>query len=606
MANAFTLGGALGSALNSTSGYIKKITSPNDQTLSNLKTGVVSAVKNAPASLGIAANNLGNAASTVKNAVTNPIATTTGLINKAITPAPKPFVNTVQNTQGGITASWQTPTNTVIPKTQEATKINPGLIKKEADPIKKTDTITGSDTKNVTKAANDPSYKYDTSTGKLNTNYSGYVKPEQTYTNTQENILSAKDSTKDNTYVPPVYAPENTNLNAQAIADMANRSRQPIKNYDQIQAKLEENAAKQASLEREITAREANIGTSGVDLSLATGERGILSSKAQAGLSSLRSEASALSGMLGAANTQQQTQQSALGSAISSTMPGMQYGQMTNQQTGAPVAGGNFMSNPMLNASVNEAVRVALQSGPAAAQSLLNGLDAPGRLAFTQAMQQATGGTYNPTAMDTAGSDNVKIAQAFANTGTTINAAKQNIAGLSKQATDLIQQAGINTRDANWANEKINSYVTAESNPVAYRSLMALNNEAQKFLSTIAGSGSNLIPTQVTENIQGLNITDMSSVKLDEFLRNIQAIGTAQADTASSQMQGALGAGATGFYTGGNQGSNTVLTPGETNNSSALSKALVTGGLSLGAGAIAKGSGALDQAGSFLSRVFGK
>lgn len=119
----------------------------------------------------------------------------------------------------------------------------------------------------------------------------------------------------------PKYTPETPNVYGKMTTDLASRASQPIANYNEIQAKLAENAAKQAALEREITAREANIGSSGVDLSLATGERGILSSKSQAGLASLRSEANALSGMLTAANTQQGLQQSALGTATGYAQP---------------------------------------------------------------------------------------------------------------------------------------------------------------------------------------------------------------------------------------------------------------------------------------------
>ena len=412
-----------------------------------------------------------------------------------------------------------------------------------------------------------------------------------------------------NTYTPPTYTAENTSLNAQAIADMANRSRQPSEDFTKQREYANQIAAEQESLAKDFAEKNKNIqGTAGF-LTQQTGLQGQLQSQFNQGQQALSSKYAAAAGLLPSLTSQQQTQQSALGNAISSSMPGMQFGQMTSQQTGRPISGGTYMDNPMLNASVNKAIEIAMQSGPSSpqAQALINGLDAPGRLAFAQGMQQATGGNYNPGMMDTMARNNEAIAKSFADTGTTINAAKQNITGLGKQATDLIQQAGLNTRDANWANEKINTYVTAQSNPVAYRSLRALNNEAQKFLSTIAGSGSNLIPTQVTANIQNLDITDMSALKLNEFLSNIQAIGTAQAETAISQAGGASGTGATGFYTGGNQGYNTTLNPGSTNYSSALSQGLVSGGIGLGAaaGGTAVASKIAPGAGTFLERVLG-
>ena len=402
-------------------------------------------------------------------------------------------------------------------------------------------------------------------------------------------------------YTAPQYTPANTNYQT-LVTDAANRSTKAGEDYKAAQEEAKRISDQQTALAGDYAQKTQNIaGTAGF-LTQQTGLQGQLANKYNTVQGALANQYNAATNRLGAANTQQGLQQGMLTSAMGATAPVNQFGQLTNPFTANPISGGDYTQNPQLQSAVQQAVQIAMKSGPSnpSVQALLSTFGMPGQQAFTQAMQEATGGNFNPIALDTAGSDNVKIAQAFANTGTTINAAKQNIQGLSEQATNLIEQAGLNTKDANWANAKINTYVNAQSNPVAYRTLQALNNEAQKFFSTIAGSGSNLIPTQVTENIQNLDITDMSSLKLQEFLQNIQAIGSAQANTALSQSQGAYGTGAGSFYTGGNQGTNTQLNPGSTNYSSALSQGLVTGGAVLGGTAGAIKTGAVD----YLSKVF--
>ena len=74
---------------------------------------------------------------------------------------------------------------------------------------------------------------------------------------------------------------------------------------------------------------------------------------------------------------------------------------------------------------------------------------------------------------------NVATANAFAQQGTTIDGAIQNLQQIGGQANELLLKAGLNTKNSNWANDKINSFVTAQNNPAAYASLISLNNEVQ-------------------------------------------------------------------------------------------------------------------------------
>lgn len=587
----FTLGGALNGALNATTNAINSyVNTPAPSTQSK--------VTIPPASTSLTSNSTPMTSSSIPSTGTN-----AGLISmpKTTTPTASPssytgtsvvdYLNGQGKASDYTTRAGLAAQNGITNYTGSAAQNTQllGLLNKPA--------VSQPATQQSSQQSSQPATQQQTQT---------YTPPQPAYTPPTQ---TSSNYTPAQTDIPSTYTPENTNLNAQAVADIANRSTQSGADYKAAQEEAKRISDQQTALAQDFAQKNQNIsGTAGF-LTQEAGLQGQLANKYNTVQGALANQYAGATNRLSAANTQQGLQQSALGTAISSSMPGMQFGQMTNQQTGAPVAGGTYMNNPMLNASVNNAVQIAMQSGPnsPAALALVNGLDQPGKLAYAQAMQQATGGNYNPTAMDSAAQDNVAIAKAFANTGTTINAAKQNIAGLSKQATDLIQQAGINTNDANWANEKINSYVTAQSNPVAYRSLQALNNEAQKFFSTIAGSGSNLIPTQVTDNIKNLDITDMSALKLNEFLQNIQAIGSAQANTAISQSQGASNTGATGFYTGGNQGNNTTLNPGYNNNANAASQLLVNGGIGLGSavGGYSAATNMLPTAGSFISKVFG-
>lgn len=142
------------------------------------------------------------------------------------------------------------------------------------------------------------------------------------------------------TNAPTGYQQTNPNVYGQMTVDLANRYTQPIGQYQQIQDELARNAEEQRALQQAVAERGQQIGTSGIDLSLATGEKGLLNQLQAIKLGGLQQKQQALAGMLGAANTQQGLQQQALGSAISAAKPftltptETPYNPVTNQFVG--------------------------------------------------------------------------------------------------------------------------------------------------------------------------------------------------------------------------------------------------------------------------------
>lgn len=543
MANSFTLGGALGSALTSAKGMVKNISSPQNQTLNNIKTGVVSAVKNAPANIGSAVNTANN----VYKSVTNPVGTTAGLINKAV--APKPAVNTVQNTQGGITSSWQTPTNT---PTNTPVKTAGVLPQKSAKPVDNFNyNADAGQTTGVVKSTTNVG----ADGSKQTTTYHPPTETKSTGTDKQGNNLPTTGGVA-TPQGEPNYKPETPNVYGQMTTDLANRYTKPIENYDQIQAKLADNAAKQAALEREIVAREANIGTSGVDLSLATGERGILSSKAQAGLSSLRNEGSQLASMLGAANTQQGLQQSAL------------------QQSATLAAPKSVSPSDTLVSPTNMQPQYGLGGGSGASPYMA-----------WNAVQQ-----------------NASTANQFAGQATMISAGMDYLEQAQARANDFLTKSGFNENNAAWANKTINEVFTPNSNPAGKATLVALNADIQKFLSQIVAANTGLTPTAVSGQLDGLDVSAMTPGQLNDFLANAKSLAMGQLSVAQ-QHQGAAQSSGTSLYGG---------TPADATQSAMVGGrndfASGASGVLVGAGALGLGAEALGKIGPGIGsvlRVFG-
>lgn len=263
------------------------------------------------------------------------------------------------------------------------------------------------------------------------------------------------------TNAPTGYQQTNPNVYGQMTVDLANRYTQPIGQYQQIQDELARNAEEQRALQQAVAERGQQIGTSGIDLSLATGEKGLLNQLQAIKLGGLQQKQQALAGMLGAANTQQGLQQQALGSAISAARPELaQYGQTYYTPTNVSGAGGQAVlpTDPFYKTMQNYAQLVANNQLSAVPSSVTSNPVLNAQL-LTMAKEINPNFNYNVSQGIAGG----QATQGGAVAGYT--SAMGQAQNLGEQLKDLIATKGVNPANINAVNKGIQLIASNVSDP---------------------------------------------------------------------------------------------------------------------------------------------
>lgn len=178
---------------------------------------------------------------------------------------------------------------------------NPGMLQQPTTAVKSISSPDGSTTTYhapITKPANDPSNAYNTDTGVKNPNY---IDP-----NAPKPAPAPQISTQ-----PAQQAQNVSQAGAQTPNELATQQRliqlsqAPSQDYLNSQSAIQQNLEQQKQLQQNFATQNKNIDLSGVDLSLATGQEGVLGRLYAAKQAALTNQGAGLSSQLAAANTQQ-------------------------------------------------------------------------------------------------------------------------------------------------------------------------------------------------------------------------------------------------------------------------------------------------------------
>ena len=223
--------------------------------------------------------------------------------------------------------------------------------------------------------------------------------------------------------------------------------------------------------------------------------------------------------------------------------PQMQFGQLTDPLTGLPVGGGSYGGNQQLQNAVQQAaqlIRNGASPNDPNVTSLISTFGMPGQVALTQALQQSTGGNYNPTALAGAVQQNVTQGQTYQGQATALQVPLAGLTSITPQVTSLLQQAQLNPTNIPLLNQSINTY-KAQADPAAKASLTAAMAEIQNYTSQILGSSGDLTPTQVTALTSSFDPGNFNQTQLTQFLSAIANYGQARLQPLQQISQGSYG-----------------------------------------------------------------
>lgn len=245
--------------------------------------------------------------------------------------------------------------------------------------------------------------------------------------------------------------------------------------------------------------------------------------------------------------TQQGQENTALNNAGSLTQPTANAGFFGSPESGGLVGSGN----QLLTNAVGQAIQL-VQNGTApsdpAITSLLSPFGTLGQQAFTQAQEQVSNGTYNPTAQNVSSQTNASQGATYQQQATGVS---NNLASLKKvtpQITSLLNGAGLNQQDNPFYNKSINTYASQLQNPAAVASLKAGMGEIQNYVAQILGSSGDLTPTAVTQITASFDPGNFTSTQLSQFLQNVDNYGQARLQALQQTSQASYGT--SGAYSG--------------------------------------------------------
>jgi hypothetical protein len=319
-----------------------------------------------------------------------------------------------------------------------------------------------------------------------------------------------------------------------------------------------------------------------------------------------------LNTQVGAAGTAGTIATGAAQSAASLQQPVTQYGMLTDPTTGQPIS-------PYAQSLVQDAVSsyqnyIANGATPADAMTY-SGLGNYGALG-TEALNQATGaisgtGTFNPTAVGAAATQNVTQGAAYQGQASALSVALTGLSSVAPTLQSLLSQDGLNTATSPSINALMNTSF-AQTNPAGVASLKAAMGEIQNYVSQILGSTGDLTPTQVTALTNGFDPGNFNGPELKTFLANLDNYGQIRLSSLQGASNQSYGSPTTAY-------SGTTATPSSTSVPSTPQSATngltpfgaanaVTGaGLDVGSAVAnaAKTQGGAAVGGALLESIFG-
>ena len=271
--------------------------------------------------------------------------------------------------------------------------------------------------------------------------------------------------------------------------------------------------------------------------------------------------------------------------------PQMQFGQLTNvtgNNAGSPINGGAYGSNPQLQAAVSQAVQLAQKAGPndPSVQALLSTFGMPGQVLFNQAMQQQSGGSYNPATMSTqVATNNANITKAQTESVDT-GKALQQIDAITPVLTTFLSQSGMNPYDAQLYNGPVNDYISKIGGSGKAAQWAAQMGDLKNYTSQLISSGYGGTPTGAEASTLAQDPSKLSYKDLTSYLQTLKDLGgnrKAVLDSTIQQLGGSSG------YTGNQTStvtSTTPATPGVTGYGTGITTpgGQATAGVGLGVG----------------------
>lgn len=267
--------------------------------------------------------------------------------------------------------------------------------------------------------------------------------------------------------------------------------------------------------------------------------------------------------LTGAANTQQGLQQSGLLGAAQLAAPVMQFGQLTDPVTGKVISPGG--GNPQLNTAVAQTVQLiknGASPADAIASSGLSNFGLPGQQAFTAAMQQASGGSYNPTLSSAFAGSSASQASDLRTQAVQIQTGLQSLQNVAQAATGIVSQ--INSSDSPLKNAPIQQYIKSLGNSDAAAQMSLVMADIKKFTGQILAANAGGIPTDVSNSMASIDPSLLNASQLQHYLQMADYLGNQQKAAIQSQIQGLAGTPYAG-YTGG---ASTGSVPGNNANTS--------------------------------------
>lgn len=201
---------------------------------------------------------------------------------------------------------------------------------------------------------------------------------------------------------------------------------------------------------------------------------------------------------------------------------------------------------------------------------------------------------------------NTQTGQNFAKMAAELEQPMQALHLVGQQVSQFIQQNGLNNQTSPMANQAINTYL-AQANPAAYTSLVAAGTEAKNLIARIAGMGSDLVPTELTNAANAMNIENMTARDIQAFIEAVDALGQSRLSTMQQSAQAAQGGGYSA-YSGATQGNPQAQLPSTPmpqylmGNIPTTQNPLAQGGMGAGIGA----GGSILAAGGAIAGFFSK
>lgn len=326
----------------------------------------------------------------------------------------------------------------------------------------------------------------------------------------------------------------NNGLYGQLITGLANKANQPSADYTAQQTAANATLDQIKQLQTNQATQIANIEGSPIDLSLATGQEGILNRLASAKQAALSGQYQAQTNLLSAANTQQGLQQSGLNQAAGLVQPQLgQYGQAQYSPLGGTVGGGTgagvSQNDPFYQTMQTYAQALATGQGTAIPGSI-SGNPALQAQLLQMAKQINPNFNYNQSTA-TGQSQQAQTGQAQQ-----YQSAAQQAQNLGLQLQQVVTQAGINPNDINALNTFIQKIAknTSDPNYPTFQNLISdLANTYAQVLTPAGGA--------VTDKVRDISSSLLNSTQSGQSILQVMKNLDAQVQAKIAGTQTAYG-----------------------------------------------------------------